>query len=114
VSRFGKIWVRLPERIRSGDIIEVRTQVMHAMESGYRLDETGRPYPRLIVHHMRCTLDDTEVFRTTWFPAISRNPYFAFPLKVTRDGTLCLTWEDDLGETATSRVPLRVEDAPGT
>ncbi|MCC7428877.1 MAG: thiosulfate oxidation carrier complex protein SoxZ, partial [Alphaproteobacteria bacterium] len=38
--------VRVPASARAGEIVEIRTQIDHPMETGLRRDEGGRPVPR--------------------------------------------------------------------
>lgn len=112
MNRFGKVWVRLPDHPRRGDLLEVRAMVVHPMESGFRLDNRGQPYPRHIVTAFRCRLDDEEVFRAHVHPAVARNPYLSFHLLARRDGELHFHWADDQGNEISHSVPLRL-DGPG-
>ncbi len=108
MNRFGKIWVRLPETPRRGEILEVRTLIVHPMESGFRLDNRGKPYPRHIVTRFSCTYGELEVFRANLHPAVSRNPYFTFNLLATQSAELIFTWEDDETNQATHRMALEL------
>ncbi|MCC7429032.1 MAG: thiosulfate oxidation carrier complex protein SoxZ, partial [Alphaproteobacteria bacterium] len=36
----------MPASARAGEIVEIRTQIDHPMETGLRRDEGGRPVPR--------------------------------------------------------------------
>ena len=76
MSAFGKAWVRVAEGAKRGEPIEIRAMIMHPMESGFRLDNVGRPFPRHIVSNFVCTYDGRQVFRATLHPAMSANPYF--------------------------------------
>ncbi len=78
MSQFGKIWVRLTENPKRGEPVEIRAMVMHPMESGFRLDNVGRPIPRHIVDTFTCTYGGKQVFRAKLHPAMSANPYFVF------------------------------------
>ena len=89
--------VRLPTTIKKGDVVEVKTLVTHAMESGQRKDATGKVIPRKILNKFVCTYNGKEVFRADLWPAISANPYVAFFIKATESGTLDFAWTDDDG-----------------
>jgi sulfur-oxidizing protein SoxZ len=108
VSAFGKAWVRLSENPRRGQPVEVRAMIVHRHESGFRLDNVGRPIPRHIVDTFTCAYGDKEVFRAKLHPAISTNPYFVFYVVAERSDDLKFTWTDDHGNVAshTSRMEV--------
>jgi sulfur-oxidizing protein SoxZ len=108
VSQFGKVWVRLTENPKRGEPVEIRAMVMHPMESGFRLDNVGRPIPRHIVDTLTCAYGGKQVFRAKLNPAMSANPYFVFYVVATHSGDLLFTWTDDRGEVATHSVRLEV------
>ena len=108
MSQLGSPRVKLPERARRGDIVEIRAAVAHPMESGFRLDNTGQPIPRHIVESFVCTYDGKEVFRAKLHPAVSSNPYFAFHLVATHSGDLAFIWTDDRGGVARHTARLEV------
>ena len=108
LSQFGKVWVRLSENPKRGELVEVRAMVMHPMESGFRLDNVGHPIPRHIVTAFACAYGGSEVFRVKLYPAISTNPYFVFYVVATESADLLFTWTDDRGEVATHNVHLNV------
>ena len=106
----GAARVRVPERARRGEVIEIRAMVEHPMESGFRLDNVGKPIARHIVTAFTCEYDGREVFRATLHPAVSTNPYFLFYARATRSGDLLFTWKDDRGATATHRAHIEVAE----
>lgn len=89
--------VHLPPRFTRGEVIEVRTTLAHAMETGYRRDSDGRMLPRNIVRRLDVTLGGARVFAADLHPAIAANPYIAFALRVDAPGTLQFTWTGDNG-----------------
>ncbi len=108
MSQFGKIWVRLTESPKRGEPVEIRAMVMHPMESGFRLDNVGRPIPRHIVNSFTCVFGGEQVFRAKLHPAVSANPYFVFYVVAAQSGDLLMTWTDDRGEVAMHSVRLEV------
>jgi sulfur-oxidizing protein SoxZ len=82
--------------------------ITHPMESGFRLDNMGRPIPRHIVDSFTCAYDGKEVFRAKLHPAVSTNPYFVFYVIATQSADLLFTWVDDRGGVATHSVRLEV------
>ena len=82
--------------------------VEHPMESGFRLDNVGKPIPRQIVDSFTCRYDGREVFRVRLHPAVSTNPYFVFYTLATQGGELLFTWTDDQGNVVTHTARLEV------
>lgn len=108
MSRIGGTRVRVPETAKPGDVVEIRAMVEHPQNSGFMLDNTGKPIPRHIVESFDCTYNGKEVFRARLFPSVSTNPYFSFYLKATETGDLVFTWKDDQGGVATATQKLTV------
>jgi len=106
----GSARVRLPERAKRGEVIEIRAIVEHPMESGFRVDNVGKPIPRHIVESFSCVYAGTEVFRARLYPAVSTNPYFLFHVVATRSADLVFTWTDDRGGVATHTAHIEVSD----
>jgi sulfur-oxidizing protein SoxZ len=109
VSKLGAARARLPARAKRGEVIEIRALVEHPMESGFRLDNVGKPIPRHIVERFTCTYDGHEVFAARLHPAVSTNPYFAFHLRATQSGEVVFTWADDQGGVVTHTARLEVD-----
>ncbi len=101
--------IKLPERARRGEIIEVKTMVSHPMETGYRTGADGRLVPRDIIRELVCTYDGEVVFRAELFPAISANPYITFDMLATRSGDVVFLWTDDRGRSLSRSLRLEVE-----
>ncbi len=110
MSRLGNARVRVPEKARAGEVIEIRAMVEHPMESGFRLNNVGKPIPREIVESFVCEYDGREVFRATFHPAVSTNPYLVFHVVATRSGEVKFTWRDDRGGIATQAARIAVSD----
>jgi sulfur-oxidizing protein SoxZ len=98
--------IKLPDGIKAGDIIEVKTLVRHVMETGNRHDKNGNPIPRDIINSFVAKFDGAEVFRAEFGPGISANPYLAFQMRVPGPGTIEVTWIDDHGVAITETAPL--------
>jgi sulfur-oxidizing protein SoxZ len=98
----------MPESARPGEVIEIRALVEHPMESGFRLDNTGKVIARHIVESFVCTYNGAEVFRAQLHPAVSTNPFFTFYVVAAGSGEFTFTWKDDQGGIATTKRPLVV------
>ena len=94
----NRAMIRLPAEIRFGDVIEITAMASHPMETGYRTGEDGRIVPRHILSELRCEFEGQVIFRMSLFPAITANPWVAFPMRVERAGMLSFVWTDDRGQ----------------
>ncbi len=102
--------VKVPKSVTKGEPFEVKALISHKMESGQRVDQaSGKKIPRKIINAFTCTLDGTEVFKATLYPAVSANPYFAFYVRAEKSGELEFTWVDDDGSTATTKKKFTVK-----
>ena len=108
MSRMGVARVRMAQNATRGEVIEIRTLVQHPMESGFRLDNTGKEIPRHIVESFDCTYNGREIFRVKLHPAVSTNPFFTFYAVATESGELVFTWKDDQGGVASVTQALTV------
>lgn len=100
--------ITAPRTARRGEVIEVRTLIAHAMETGLRVDAEGRKLPRDIIRRFTCRQGDELIFSAELFTAVAANPYLAFSVVATVSGTLSLTWEGDNGFVHTETLALTV------
>ena len=110
MSAFGKAWVRVAENPRRGQPVEIRAMIVHPHESGFRLDNVGRPIPRHIVDTFTCAYGGKQVFRAKLHPALSTNPYFVFYVVANQSDELVFRWTDDRGDAASHTVRMEVAD----
>ena len=108
MSRMGAARVRMTASARRGEVIEIRTLVQHPMESGFRLDNTGKLIARHIVESFYCTYNGREIFRAKLYPAVSTNPFFTFYAVAAESGDFVFTWKDDQQGVATTTSHLDV------
>ena len=102
------IRISIPETASKGEVIEVKTLIQHAMESGFRRDGRGKVIPRDILTKFECQYKDEVVFSADFFPAIAANPLLSFFVKATESGTLLFRWTDQSGEVWEETRELRV------
>jgi sulfur-oxidizing protein SoxZ len=100
--------VKVPEKIKAGEVIEVKTLISHVMETGNRKDKDGKTIPRNIINTFTATFDGKPVFKAELQPGISANPYLAFFVRVPGNGDLEMTWVDDLGMKQVETLKLTV------
>ena len=94
---------------KKGEVLRVRAQIEHTMESGLRTDSsTGKLRPRNIVTRFEARLGNQLLF--TWEPGISiaQNPYIEFTFAARESGELRMLWKDDEGQTVSAQKPITV------
>ena len=104
----GETRLRVPATATKGQIIEIKTLISHPMDSGFTKDASGKTVPREIINSFTCTFNGQPVFSMKLEPAISANPYIAFPVKVDQSGTFEFTWVDDNGQTYKDSAKITV------
>lgn len=99
MAEVGRVSIRLPSSIKQGDVIRVRTLVIHPMEIVQR-DKQGRIISKnyQFIHSMAAAFNGKEVLRMEITQGVSQNPSFTFPLKVDRPGKLVVTFADTTGK----------------
>ncbi len=100
--------IKLPDLIKSGDVIEVKTLVSHVMETGQRKDKDGKPIARNIINSFTAVHAGKTVFEAKLQPGTSSNPFISFFMKVSGPGDLVLTWIDDAGVKITDTVAVKI------
>src|SRR3954470_42531 len=101
--------ISVPAEAKRGEVIEIKTLVLHPMETGYRHDYTGAAIPRDIIHSFVCTYNGEEIFRAELSPAIAANPFLSFFTTAIASGTLAFRWTGDNGFEATHTAEIAVE-----
>ena len=99
MADIGRVSIRLPSSIKPGEVIRVRTLVIHPMELVQR-DKQGKIIAKNyhFIHSMVATYNGKEVMRAEMTQAVSQNPSFAFPLKVDKPGKLTVSYADTNGK----------------
>ena len=99
MAEVGRVSVRLPSSIKPGDVIRVRTLVIHPMELVQR-DKANKIIPKNyhFIHTMTAAFNGREVMRTELTQGVSQNPSFTFPLKVDRPGQVTVSFADTMGK----------------
>lgn len=87
--------VQMPHAVKAGEVIQIKTKIRHAMETGWRKGSDGQTIPRNRLTRFTCTFDGQEVVRADLASGISQDPYFLFYAKVTKAGTFTFRWEGD-------------------
>jgi sulfur-oxidizing protein SoxZ len=98
MSDIGKVRLRLPSSIKPGDVVQVRSLVIHPMErierdaQGKIVQKTYNYINKVTVTYLGKTI---AVFDTT--QSVSENPFFSFTFKATDPGQLKIEFFDTTG-----------------
>jgi sulfur-oxidizing protein SoxZ len=85
----------------SGELTEVRSLMLHPMETGTRKDaETGKLVPIKHITQLTFSNNGKLVMVANFSTAVSRDPYFSFKFRGGKVGdTLKAVWIDNTGDT---------------
>ena len=100
--------INVPAKVARNEPSEVRLQIRHAMETGYRTDDTGKAIPRNVVRNVTCRYNGDVVFAAQLSSGIAANPYLRFFVTARSSGELVFEWVDDAGVRVTERAPVIV------
>jgi len=100
--------INVPATAKRGEIIEIKTLIQHAMETGFRRTQLGEVVPRNIITLFVCTYNGEEVFRAELHPAIAANPLLAFTTVATESGTIAFKWLGDNGSSVIESAKITV------
>ena len=110
MASIGRAIVRIPKKVKKGQIFKVQLVIIHPMETGLRKDpKTGKKIPAHFITHVDLYLNDKKVSRVNSSPGISKNPYFAIKMKAVESGTLKIVYGDNKGGKWEKSVSLVVE-----
>ena len=105
-DNIGEARIRIPDRIRRGDLITVHSIVSHPMDTGFFRDAEGDPIPAYFIKQVVVTYGGIEVARFDWTSGISRDPVVSFTLKADKEAPLTMLWTDNKGATFKQSVTI--------
>nr|VFJ76882.1 MAG: sulfur-oxidizing protein SoxZ [Candidatus Kentron sp. FW] len=104
--------IKVPGKVKAGEVFLVKSLFPHPMESGLRKDKkTGEKIPRKIIHRVEATFGGKPVFAADLHTGISANPYLAFYCRADTSGELTITWIEDGGKKTTLGKKVEVSAA---
>jgi sulfur-oxidizing protein SoxZ len=97
MAEIGKVRIRVPASIKQGDLVRVRSLVIHPMEIVQRKD--GKPIDKnyQFIYKVVVTYNGREILQADTTQSVSENPFFSFAFKATEPGTLKITFLDTHG-----------------
>jgi thiosulfate oxidation carrier complex protein SoxZ len=98
MAEIGKVRIRVPSSVKAGDVVRVRSLVIHPMERIER-DKEGKVVQKNYHYITKVVVTylgkPIVSFDTT--QSVSENPFFAFTFKATDPGPLKVTFMDTHG-----------------
>ena len=109
MAEVGRVSIRLPSTIKQGDVIRVRTLVIHPMEIVQR-DKQGKIIPKNyhFINSLAAAYNGREIMRAELTQGVSQNPGLTFPLKVDGPGKLTVTFSDTMGKEYTGQAEIKL------
>lgn len=97
MTEIGKVRIRVPSTIKPGDVVRVRSLVIHPMEIVQRKD--GQPIDKNyhFIYKVIVTYNAREILQAETTQSVSENPFFSFAFKATEPGKLTITFLDTHG-----------------
>jgi len=109
MSDTGKSFVKLPARYRKGDVILVKSILKHPQHTGRGKDkETGKVIPALYITRVEVFYLGKLITSIDGKPSLSKDPFFAFKVRVADSGTLAIVWKDNRGAVYENSVEIKV------
>jgi sulfur-oxidizing protein SoxZ len=100
--------VRLPDSAKIGEVIEIKTLIAHAMETGNRRNADGSVIPRLLLHTFEARFAGREVFKASLHTGTAANPFISFFMRVPGPAEFEFVWIEDGGARITERQALKL------
>lgn len=100
--------IHLPKSIKRGELVEIKAQALHVMETGFRRTQTGEQVPRDIITRFACSYNGNEVFSADFYPSVAANPFISFFLRAADSGSIVCIWIGDNGFSVTETAFLSV------
>jgi sulfur-oxidizing protein SoxZ len=107
----GEARIRVPDRIKPGDLITVNSIISHPMDTGFFRTPEGDPIPAYFIKQVVVTYGGREVARFDWTSGISRDPVVSFTLKADKEAPLTMVWTDNKGATFKQSVNISFASA---
>lgn len=100
--------ISVPAKVVRGEPFEVRIQIRHPMETGYRTDDVGKSIPRNVIRSFTCKYNGETVFAARLSSGIAANPYLRFFVTARSSGEMTFEWVDDAGTRGSDRAAVVV------
>ena len=100
--------ISVPSSVKRGEPFEVRIQIRHPMETGYRTDDVGKSIARNVIRTFTCKYGGETVFAARLSSGFAANPYLRYFVTARTSGDMTFEWIDDAGTRGSDRVAINV------
>jgi sulfur-oxidizing protein SoxZ len=100
--------VKVPKTASAGEILEIKALISHPMHTGRAKDKSGNKIPRKIINKFSVRFEGESVFEASFEPAVSANPFIAFPFKASKSGEFEFIWTEDGGAEFSAKAKMTV------
>jgi sulfur-oxidizing protein SoxZ len=103
----SQVRIRIPEKVKPGEVVTVRALVSHPME--VMEFKGGKPVEKNydFIHKVEATYNGRKVFEAQTTQAVSQNPFVAFPVKVDAPGVIKILFYDTHGRTYEGQAEIK-------
>lgn len=103
----GQVRIRVPEKIKAGEVVIVRALVTHPMEIMAFKD--GKPVQKSYdyINKVEATYNGKKVFEAVTTQAVSQNPFVSFALRVDAPGVVKIMFHDTQGKTYEGQADIK-------
>jgi sulfur-oxidizing protein SoxZ len=104
--------VLIPPAPKRGSVVFVKALLEHPEDTGFFRTAEGVPIPAYFVQRVVVKYGDDEVATFEWTSGVSRDPSVTFPLRMTKEAPVTITWTDNKGGVYTHSADVKF--APDT
>ncbi len=103
----GQVRMRVPEKVKAGEVVTVRALITHPMEIMAFKD--GKPVEKNydFIHKVEATYNGKKVFEAVTSQAVSQNPFVSFQVKVDVPGVVRIQFFDTQGKTYEGQAEIK-------
>ncbi len=107
MSDHGGASIRMRARLGEDGLLQLVALIRHPMETGRRLDDSGRTVPSRYIEWLEVRRNDTPVVTGAWGTGVARNPSLRLALRGARSGDrIMLSWRDNRGDSDTLAITV--------
>ena len=107
MANIGKSVIRvLPRKFSKGDVITIKTKLMHPQQNGRFKDDAGKYIPPHHITEFKAFYGDVEVFSMEASSSIAVNPFIDFSIKANKRAKLKVQWRDNLDTSFENSVDI--------
>ncbi|RMA96136.1 thiosulfate oxidation carrier complex protein SoxZ [Hydrogenothermus marinus] len=97
-----------PRRYKKGDIVKVKSIIMHPMHTGLTKDKkTGKIIPADYINKVEVYYGDEKITTFDLKGSVSANPFLEFYIKADKKAPLKMVWKDITGDVTEKTIQIK-------